>query len=219
MSSPVFAHGQMRLYLLTLLEHEPMHGYELMQAIEQRFSGTYVPSAGTIYPRLAKLADEGLITKQMIGRKTVYAITDAGRAELDARKDETDQLEEDIDTSARQLADELREEITHSMGSLKDDLNIAADNAARFRASYRHNPASAFGSASATSSAKASRSSRDRDLLNEAETMIYRFGLTIRDTLRAADSVGALRSDTLRRVEQELDHTVANIRALVNHHD
>ena len=49
--------------------------------------------------------------------------------------------------------------------------------------------------------------------------MIYRFGLTIRDTLRAADSVGALRSDTLRRVEQELDHTVANIRALVNHHD
>lgn len=78
MAAPIFAHGQMRLYLLTLLAESPMHGYELMQAIEQRFDGTYVPSAGTIYPRLAKLADDGLITKRTVGRKTVYEITDEG---------------------------------------------------------------------------------------------------------------------------------------------
>ena len=59
MTPPVFAHGHLRLYLLSLLDEQPMHGYDLMQALSERFGGTYVPSAGTIYPRLAKLEDEG----------------------------------------------------------------------------------------------------------------------------------------------------------------
>jgi DNA-binding PadR family transcriptional regulator len=82
MSPAVFAHGHLRLYLLSLLGERSMHGYELIQALADRFGGTYVPSAGTIYPRLAKLEEEGLVTKTADGRKTVYAITDAGRAEL-----------------------------------------------------------------------------------------------------------------------------------------
>ncbi len=84
--SPVFAHGHLRLYLLVLLADHPMHGYEVIQALGDRFGGTYVPSAGTVYPRLAKLEAEGLVTKTVDGRKTVYAITEAGRAELDARR-------------------------------------------------------------------------------------------------------------------------------------
>ena len=48
---PVFAHGQLRLYLLALLEQRPMHGYEVITALSDRFGGTYRPSAGTIYPR------------------------------------------------------------------------------------------------------------------------------------------------------------------------
>ena len=77
MSPAVFAHGHLRLYLLSLLSERSMHGYELIQAMSDRFGGTYVPSAGTIYPRLAKLEEEGLVTKEADGRKTVYAITDA----------------------------------------------------------------------------------------------------------------------------------------------
>jgi hypothetical protein len=50
--TPVFGHGHLRLYLLSLLDESPKHGYELIQALEDRFGGTYVPSAGTIYPRL-----------------------------------------------------------------------------------------------------------------------------------------------------------------------
>ena len=90
MTPPVFAHGHLRLYLLSLLAESdhPMHGYELIQALGDRFGGTYVPSAGTIYPRLAKLEDEGMVTKVADGRKTVYEITDAGRAELAARESE-----------------------------------------------------------------------------------------------------------------------------------
>ena len=85
MSPAVFAHGHLRLYLLSLLAERSMHGYELIQALSDRFGGTYVPSAGTIYPRLAKLEEEGFVTKEADGRKTVYAITDAGCAELEQR--------------------------------------------------------------------------------------------------------------------------------------
>ena len=92
----VFGHGDLRLYLLSLLAERPRHGYELMQALSDRFGGTYSPSAGTIYPRLAKLEDEGLVTKTMDGRKTVYSITDAGRTELEDRRDELDSIENNV---------------------------------------------------------------------------------------------------------------------------
>jgi DNA-binding PadR family transcriptional regulator len=48
MTPPVFAHGHLRLYLLSLLATQPMHGYDLIQALGDRFGGTYIPSAGTI---------------------------------------------------------------------------------------------------------------------------------------------------------------------------
>ncbi len=73
--APVFSHGDLRLYLLSLLDEAPRHGYDLMQALTDRTGGTYTPSAGTIYPRLAKLEEEGLVTKTVEGRKTIYAIT------------------------------------------------------------------------------------------------------------------------------------------------
>ena len=108
MTPPVFSHGSLRLYLLSLLAERPRHGYELIQALSDRFGGTYSPSAGTIYPRLSKLEEEGLVTKSTDGRKTVYEITDAGRAELAARQDELDAIEDDMTDSVRRLADEVR---------------------------------------------------------------------------------------------------------------
>ena len=83
--TPVFSHGDLRLYLLNLLDEGPRHGYDIMQALADRTGGTYTPSAGTIYPRLAKLEEEGLVSKTVDGRKTVYAITAAGHAEVEAR--------------------------------------------------------------------------------------------------------------------------------------
>ena len=55
--SPVFSHGDLRLYLLNLLDDGPRHGYDIMQALSDRTGGTYTPSAGTVYPRLAKLEE------------------------------------------------------------------------------------------------------------------------------------------------------------------
>ena len=105
MTPPVFAHGNLRLYLLAPLEERPRHGYELIQALSERFGGTYAPSAGTVYPRLAKLEEEGLVTKEADGRKTVYSITDAGRAELANRATDLGDIEEELTDSVRRLAD------------------------------------------------------------------------------------------------------------------
>ncbi len=58
--SAVFSHGRLRLYLLRLLEEGPKHGYELIRLLENRFHGLYAPSAGTIYPRLARMEADGL---------------------------------------------------------------------------------------------------------------------------------------------------------------
>ncbi|WP_424467836.1 PadR family transcriptional regulator [Pseudoclavibacter helvolus] len=118
MTPPVFAHGHLRLYLLSLLEEQPRHGYELIQALSERFDGTYSPSAGTIYPRLAKLEEEGLVTKHNDGRKSVYRITEAGRRELDSRREELASIEQDVDSSVRRLAADVR----HGLASAREEL-------------------------------------------------------------------------------------------------
>lgn len=129
MTPPVFAHGHLRLYLLSLLAERPMHGYEVIQALSDRFGGTYVPSAGTIYPRLGKLEEDGLVTKESDGRKTVYAITDAGRAELAERGSELDGIEDELSDSVRRLADEVRSSVNDAMKTLRADLAAAARDA------------------------------------------------------------------------------------------
>ncbi|WP_413316831.1 PadR family transcriptional regulator [Agrococcus sp. 1P02AA] len=142
--TPVFGHGALRLYLLSLLAEAPRHGYELMQALEQRFGGTYSPSAGTIYPRLSKLEEEGLLTKAVDGRKTTYAITDAGRAELRAREGELHSLEAEITDSVRRLASDVRAGVQSAMQALRAELAAAerdARSSARRAASSASQPA------------------------------------------------------------------------------
>ena len=92
----VFAHGQLRLYLLALLNEGPRHGYEVIRDLEERFNGLYSPSAGTVYPRLAKLEEEGLVERAVDGRKVTYAITDAGRREVAARELDLADLQQDL---------------------------------------------------------------------------------------------------------------------------
>jgi DNA-binding PadR family transcriptional regulator len=134
---PVFSHGDLRLYLLNLLDESPRHGYDLMQALSDRTGGTYTPSAGTIYPRLSKLEEEGLVTKTVDGRKTVYAITEAGRAEVAARAHELEGIEAGLADSVRLIADEVRGSVREAMKSLRADLAASAqserDNAERDR--------------------------------------------------------------------------------------
>jgi len=72
--------GDVRAAVLALLAEQPMHGYQIIHEIEERSGGTWKPSAGSVYPTLQLLADEGLISaEESNGRKT-YSLTDAGRA-------------------------------------------------------------------------------------------------------------------------------------------
>jgi DNA-binding PadR family transcriptional regulator len=72
----------MKFALLSLLQERPMHGYEMMKALEEKSGGFYSPSAGSVYPTLQMLEDRGLVTSQEVEGKKVYNITDAGRASL-----------------------------------------------------------------------------------------------------------------------------------------
>ncbi|MHA6762853.1 helix-turn-helix transcriptional regulator [Streptacidiphilus sp. PAMC 29251] len=129
--SPVFAHGRLRLYLLKLLDEAPRHGYEVIRLLEERFHGLYAPSAGTVYPRLAKLEQEGLVAHTVEGGRKVYRITDAGRAELAARAPEIEALESEIRDSVAQLADQIREDVRDSAKDLREEMRLAAKESRR----------------------------------------------------------------------------------------
>ncbi len=83
----MFDGGELRLVLLKLIADEPRHGYDLIRQIEELTGGAYAPSPGVIYPTLTMLDDMDLIeAQQSEGAKKLFAITDAGRAEIDANK-------------------------------------------------------------------------------------------------------------------------------------
>ncbi len=126
---PVFAHGRLRLYLLKLLDEAPRHGYEVIRLLEERFQGLYAPSAGTVYPRLAKLETEGLVTHTSEGGRKVYAITDAGRAELAARQAELAELELEIRESVAELAAEIQADVSGTASDLRREVRQAAREA------------------------------------------------------------------------------------------
>jgi DNA-binding PadR family transcriptional regulator len=78
-----FGPGEVRLALLSMLGEVPMHGYELMKQLAERSGGIYRASAGTVYPTLQQLEDEGLVTAETQDGRKVYRLTDAGKHELE----------------------------------------------------------------------------------------------------------------------------------------
>jgi DNA-binding PadR family transcriptional regulator len=124
--SPVFRHGRLRLYLLKLLDESPRHGYEIIRLLQDRFLGVYAPSPGTIYPRLARLEEEGLVTHDEEDGRKVYRITDKGREELHARLDDLNDLEEEITASVRDIAREVSEDVRETVRTLREELTWAA---------------------------------------------------------------------------------------------
>ncbi len=71
--------GDVRSAILGLLDERDMHGYEMIQELEAKTSGRWRPSAGSIYPTLQLLADEGLVSAQEVDGRRVFSLTDAGR--------------------------------------------------------------------------------------------------------------------------------------------
>ncbi|WEO76977.1 helix-turn-helix transcriptional regulator [Cryobacterium sp. SO2] len=196
--TPIFAHGSLRLYLLSLLAERPRHGYELIQALSDRFGGTYSPSAGTIYPRLAKLEEEGLVTKTAGDRKTVYEITDAGRAELAARADDLRNIEDEVTDSVRRLADEVRTGVTEAMKSLRADLASAA---------RQPTPDPAQSAPDARPAGDSNRA------LKEADMVLNEFRQQVRADLRTQAYRSAMPDNTVSELRRQLEGVRASILA------
>jgi len=127
----VFSHGGLRLVLLSLLEDGPKHGYELIVALEERFMGMYRPSSGTIYPRLAALEEEGLITGVDADGKRSYALTDAGRDELGRRRAELDDTVISATSTIRTAMDGLQAEIRAAVANVQAEVSQAVAEARR----------------------------------------------------------------------------------------
>ena len=232
--TPVFGHGHLRLYLLKLLDESPKHGYELIQALSERFGGTYAPSAGTIYPRLAKLEDEGLVTKTADGRKTVYEITEAGRAELAAREGDLTSIENDLTDSVRRLADEVRSGVGEAMKSLRADLASAARQAREatdatsqsYSSWFAFDPtqdAPTHGGAGETHTDQQARpadeapaaaeDARDasRNEIRDVDIALAEFRQSVRTALRSSGAKGSVPAGTAAAFARRLDEVRASL--------
>jgi DNA-binding PadR family transcriptional regulator len=72
--------GDIRTAVLRLLSEQPMHGYQIIQELSARSEGAWSPSAGSVYPTLQLLADEGLVTAEETAGKKVFSLTETGIA-------------------------------------------------------------------------------------------------------------------------------------------
>jgi DNA-binding PadR family transcriptional regulator len=127
----MFESGEVKYVILRLLKEKPMHGYEVMKALEEKTSGCYSPSAGTVYPTLQLLEDEGYVRLEESAGKKVYHITPDGEAFLDEHRDVVDEI-----------VDRLRETVRDVAGGAMGDLHRAFGKVARatFRTAWRRGP-------------------------------------------------------------------------------
>ncbi|WP_394553300.1 PadR family transcriptional regulator [Agromyces sp. MMS24-JH15] len=216
MTPPVFAHGSLRLYLLALLAEQPRHGYELIQALSDRFGGTYAPSAGTIYPRLSKLEEEGLVTKASDGRKTVYEITSTGRAELDRRRPELDAIEDDVDDSIRRLAEGVRSEVDSAMRTLRAELANAAREAKRSARATAEANSWTTSDASQPGSSTTGNAAGSAVAVQEADLVLTEFRQRLRTDLRAQPRRDRLTAETVALLRTRLDEVHAELLAALD---
>jgi len=113
-----FESGDMKYVILKLLREKPMHGYEVMKALEEQTQGCYKPSPGTVYPTLQWLEDEGLVRSEDVEGKKVYAITDEGRAFLEEHKSTVDDIFERVEETIDSFFSDPMPEVTRLVGKL-----------------------------------------------------------------------------------------------------
>ncbi len=202
--SKLFGHGDLRLWLLKLIDDHPRHGYDIISGLEDQFLGLYSPSPGTVYPRLQALEQEGLIevADEEDGRK-VYQLTDKGREELQARTAELQELGDRLAKSARDIARDIRDDVKSAVRDLRAEVRRAAVEVRRDeRRASRAGRDATRDARDARRSDRASRVARDvshevRGVLRSLQTDLDGF---VSDVLSAARRHGVDRErlDALR---------------------
>lgn len=127
----MFESGDMKFVILRLIREKPRHGYEVIKALEEKMGGCYTPSAGTVYPTLQLLEDQGYIRAVDTEGKKVYHITPEGEQYLNENKDVLDEIFDRVRDTVRDLA-----------GGSMGEMNSAFGNLARatYRRAWRSGP-------------------------------------------------------------------------------
>ncbi len=98
MSKPAdLVQGTLDLLVLKMLALEPMNGWDISQRLKQLSSDVLSVSDGSLYPALHKLEQQGWITSEWRPsennrRAKFYALTRAGRRQLQVEADSWDRL-------------------------------------------------------------------------------------------------------------------------------
>ncbi|MGN6817161.1 MAG: PadR family transcriptional regulator [Sphingomonas sp.] len=122
-SRRMFDGGELRLVLLKLIADEPRHGYDLIRQIEELTGGAYAPSPGVVYPTITLLDDMGLIeAQQSEGAKKLFAVTEAGKAELDANAEQVAALIARLTSIGEERQKTDATSIRRAMGNLREVL-------------------------------------------------------------------------------------------------
>jgi DNA-binding PadR family transcriptional regulator len=126
-----FEAGDMKYVILRLLREKPRHGYEIIKALEEKTGGCYSPSAGTVYPTLQMLEDQGLVRIVETDGKKVYHLTPDGERFLDEHKSTIDDI-----------ADRVRDAIHGVAGGEMNAVHQAFARIAQqaYRTAWRNGP-------------------------------------------------------------------------------
>jgi DNA-binding PadR family transcriptional regulator len=116
---PRVRRGDVRSAILDLMAEgeQSWNGYQFIQTIAERTDGVWRPSAGSVYPALQQLEDEGLIETAtgQDDRRRMYTLTDAGRQYVEAHADEIrsswDAVTGSVDDAEYQLRETIRQVI------------------------------------------------------------------------------------------------------------
>lgn len=112
--SRIFDRGDLKYVILRLLRERPMHGYEMMRALEEESGGCYTASPGSVYPTLQMLEDLGYVESETHDGKKTYRITDAGRGFLDENSDRVDDILDRISEFTRHFTGSAMADATRS---------------------------------------------------------------------------------------------------------
>lgn len=127
----MFESGEIKFVILRLVKEQPRHGYDIMKALEEQMSGCYTPSAGTVYPTLQLLEDEGYVRVVEQDGKKIYHITPEGETYLEENKDELEQI-------IARVRDTVRDFTGGAMGDLHKSFGRVAR--ATFGTAWRRGP-------------------------------------------------------------------------------
>ena len=114
----MFERGELKFVILRLISESPMHGYEVMKALEEESKGYYRPSPGSVYPTLQMLDDEGYVSVEEKDSKKIYSITTEGVAYLKENEDVVDDVFERVETFTDRFFGRDMKELSRSFSRL-----------------------------------------------------------------------------------------------------